>query len=161
MSLTHQKPYICRSKTFIPCNLEHTEDLVKKLNFCSLTFRVLIETFRKMSAEKFCRPLPCGSSAMSLRKFFNICFTRWSKRNNTLLHRWTVKTWEPQLLCIYFWLSWVFVAVRRLSLATVSGGHSVAMHGLLTVPASLVVGRGLPGAPAQQLQDLGSGAQAQ
>ena len=40
-------------------------------------------------------------------------------------------------------------------------GHSVAVCRLLTVPASLVVGCGLPGAPAQQLQDPGSGAQAQ
>ena len=30
---------------------------MKKLDFCSLAFRVFIEAFRKMGAEKFCRPL--------------------------------------------------------------------------------------------------------
>ena len=35
----------------------------------------------------------------------------------------------------YFWLSWVLIAVRRLSL--------VAVHGLLTVVASLAIEHGL------------------
>ena len=39
---------------------------------------------------------------------------------------------------IYFWLHWVFVVARRLSLVAASGGFSVAVRGLLTVVASLV-----------------------
>ena len=39
---------------------------------------------------------------------------------------------------LYFWLRWVFVAVRGLSLVEVSGGHSVAVRGLLITVASLV-----------------------
>ena len=44
---------------------------------------------------------------------------------------------------IYLWLRWVFVAVRRLSLVAASRGYFVAVHGLLTVVASLVVEHGL------------------
>ena len=40
-------------------------------------------------------------------------------------------------LFIYFWLCWVFVAARGLSLVAASGGYAV--HGLLIVVASLVV----------------------
>ena len=43
---------------------------------------------------------------------------------------------------IYFWLSWAFVAVHRLSLVAASGGHSAVVHRLLTV-ASLVAEHGL------------------
>ena len=42
-------------------------------------------------------------------------------------------------LFIYFWLLWVFVAVRGLSLVAVSGGYSfIVVHRLLIVVASLV-----------------------
>ena len=37
----------------------------------------------------------------------------------------------------YFWLLWVFVAVHRLSLVAVSGGHS-SLCGLLIAVASLL-----------------------
>ena len=38
-----------------------------------------------------------------------------------------------------FWLCWVFIAARRLSLVAVSGGYSlVALRGLLIVVASLI-----------------------
>ena len=68
------------------------------------------------------------------------------------------------ILFIYFWLHWVFVSVRGLSLAVASGGHSslrcaglslsrplvaanggysVAVHELLIVVASLVAEHGL------------------
>ena len=41
---------------------------------------------------------------------------------------------------IYFWLRWVFIAACRLSLVAASGGLLfVAVHGLLTAVASLVV----------------------
>ena len=44
----------------------------------------------------------------------------------------------------YFWLRWVFVAARWLSLVVVSGGLLfVAVCGLLIVVASLVAVRGL------------------
>ena len=41
-------------------------------------------------------------------------------------------------LFIYFWLCWVFVAARGLSLVAASGDYSVAVHGLLIAVASLV-----------------------
>ena len=45
------------------------------------------------------------------------------------------------LFVIYFWLCWVFTAVLRLSLVTVSGGCSlVVVHALLIAVASLVAG---------------------
>ena len=47
------------------------------------------------------------------------------------------------ILFIYFWLHWVFIAGRGLSLVAASGGYSVAVGGLLTVVASLVVEHGL------------------
>ena len=47
-------------------------------------------------------------------------------------------------LFIYFWLCWVFVAARGLSLVVVSGGLLfVAVHGLLIAVASLVAEHGL------------------
>ena len=54
----------------------------------------------------------------------------------------------PELLffkkIIYFWLHWVFVVVRGLSLVAVSGGYSfVAVHGLLIAVASFVAEHGL------------------
>ena len=41
---------------------------------------------------------------------------------------------------IYFWLDWVFIAARRLSLAAGRGGYTlfVSVHGFLIVVASLV-----------------------
>ena len=45
---------------------------------------------------------------------------------------------------IYFWLHWVFVAARRLSLAAVSRGLLfIAVRRLLIVVASLVAEHGL------------------
>ena len=41
-------------------------------------------------------------------------------------------------LFIYFWLCWVFVSVRGLSLVVATGGHSIAVRGPLTIVASLV-----------------------
>ena len=42
-----------------------------------------------------------------------------------------------------FWLPWVFIAARRLSLVAVSGGLLfVAMRGLLIAVVSLVAGHG-------------------
>ena len=38
----------------------------------------------------------------------------------------------------FFWLHWVFVAVRVLSLVVASGGYSIVVRGLLIVVASLV-----------------------
>ena len=43
------------------------------------------------------------------------------------------------LLFIYFWLCWVFVSVRGLSLIVASGGPLfIAVRGPLTIAASLV-----------------------
>ena len=43
------------------------------------------------------------------------------------------------LFFIYFWLCWVFVSVRGLSLVAASGGHSSSQcAGLFTIAASLV-----------------------
>ena len=45
---------------------------------------------------------------------------------------------------IYFWLHWVFVAVRGLSLVAMSGGYSfLAVRRLLVAVASLVEEHGL------------------
>ena len=45
---------------------------------------------------------------------------------------------------IYFWLHWVFVAARRLSLVAVSGGLLfIVVRGLLIVVASLAAEHGL------------------
>ena len=41
-------------------------------------------------------------------------------------------------LFIYFWLRWVFLAVRTFSLVSASQGHSGAVQALLTVAASVV-----------------------
>ena len=47
-------------------------------------------------------------------------------------------------LFIYFWLRWVFIAVRGLSLVVASGGLLfVAVRGLLIAVASLVAEHGL------------------
>ena len=47
-------------------------------------------------------------------------------------------------LFIYFWLLWVFVAVRGLSLVAVSGGYSfIVVHRLLIAVSSLVAEHGL------------------
>lgn len=44
-----------------------------------------------------------------------------------------------QIIYIYLWLHWVFVAVLRLSLVTLSRGYSPAVvHRLLVAVASLV-----------------------
>ena len=43
------------------------------------------------------------------------------------------------IIIIIIWLCWLFVAVHGLSLVAVSGGYSVAAHGLLIAVASLVV----------------------
>ena len=49
-----------------------------------------------------------------------------------------------KILFIYFWLCWVFITARGLSLVVASGDSSrVAMHVLLIVLASLVVEDGL------------------
>ena len=40
-------------------------------------------------------------------------------------------------LLIYFWLCWVFIAARGLSLVAVSRGYSVAVHRFLIAVASL------------------------
>ena len=43
-----------------------------------------------------------------------------------------------------FWLCWVFITARGLSLVVASGGYSLAaVHGLLTVATSLVAEHGL------------------
>ena len=46
-------------------------------------------------------------------------------------------------LFLYFWLHWVFVAARGLSLVAASGGYSVVVRVLLITVASLVVEHGL------------------
>ena len=49
-------------------------------------------------------------------------------------------------LFIYFWLRWVFVAARGLSLVAESGSYSLlVMRGLLIVVASVVVEHGRVG----------------
>ena len=45
-------------------------------------------------------------------------------------------------LFIYLWLHWVFVAVRGLSPAAASGGHSAVVCGPLIVVASPVADNG-------------------
>ena len=51
--------------------------------------------------------------------------------------------WVLFFFNFYFWLRWVFVAARGLSLVAASGGYSlVAVSGLLIVVASLVAEHG-------------------
>ena len=42
---------------------------------------------------------------------------------------WIFWFFSFNFICFYLWLSWIFVAMRRLSLVTVSGGYSVARVG--------------------------------
>ena len=73
------------------------------------------------------------------------------------------------ILFIYFWLCWVFVAVRGLSLVAVSGGYSSLRFArfslrwllLLRSTGSRCVGFSSCGTRAQQLWLMGSRAQAQ
>ena len=57
--------------------------------------------------------------------------------------------WSPdakssvEKVFVYFWLQWVFVAVRRLSLVVASRGYSLIVHGLLVAVAFLVAEHGL------------------
>ena len=54
------------------------------------------------------------------------------------------------ILFIYFWLRWVFVAVRRLSLVAASRGYSLLWStGSRHAQASVVVARGLSSCGAQ------------
>ena len=46
-------------------------------------------------------------------------------------------------VCMYFWLPWVFIAARRLSLVLASRGCSLVSHRLLIAVASLVAEHGL------------------
>ena len=43
----------------------------------------------------------------------------------------------------FFWLLWVIIAARGLSLVAMSGGDFVVVHGLLIAVASLVAEHGL------------------
>ena len=52
---------------------------------------------------------------------------------------------------IYFWLCWVFVSVRGLSLVVVSGGHSSSRCAGLSLSWPLLLGAQAPDAQAQQL----------
>ena len=63
---------------------------------------------------------------------------------------WGLTLWESgtpasePTLFFFFWLRWVFVAVRRLSLVAASGGLLfVVVRGLLIAMASLVAEPGL------------------
>ena len=58
-------------------------------------------------------------------------------------HRSTTTSFQPPFF-FFFWLPWVFVVARGLSLVVVSGGYSfVVVRGFLTVVASLVAELGL------------------
>ena len=53
------------------------------------------------------------------------------------------------ILCIYFWLCWVFIAAMGFSLVAASWGYSLVVgSGLLTGVASLVTDHGLSGVQA-------------
>ena len=66
------------------------------------------------------------------------------KKNTRNQQHWvTIFFLNLFILFIYFWLHWVFVAVRRLSLVAASGVCFMAVHGLLTAVASLVAEHGL------------------
>ena len=54
-------------------------------------------------------------------------------------------------LFIYFWLCWVFVSVRGLSLVAASGGHSSSRCAGLSLSWPLLLGAQAPDAQAQQL----------
>ena len=62
----------------------------------------------------------------------------------TLAHAMPIPALCLSLFFVYFWLCLIFIAVCRLSLVAASRGYSlVAVCGLLTVAASLVVEHGL------------------
>ena len=46
--------------------------------------------------------------------------------------------WTFFFAFVYFWLYWVVIAARRLSLAAASRGYSLVVRGLLVVVASLL-----------------------
>ena len=52
-------------------------------------------------------------------------------------------------LFIYFWLYWVFVSVRGLSLVAASGGHSSSRCAGLSLSRPLLLGAQAPDAQAQ------------
>ena len=53
------------------------------------------------------------------------------------------------ILFIYFWLCWVFVSVRGLSLVVASGGHSSSRCAGLSLSRALLLGAQAPDAQAQ------------
>ena len=65
--------------------------------------------------------------------------------NVNALHLGPKKQWHTwPFNQFFFWLHWVFIGTRRLSLVVVSGGYSVAVvHRFLIEVASLVVENGL------------------
>ena len=88
-----------------------------------------------------------------------VCFWNWVVWAVCIF--WELSPCHTQLffkkyVCIYFWLCCIFTAEHGLSLAGVSGGHSlVAMCRLLTEVASLVVEHRLSGSWASAV--LGHG----
>ena len=58
-------------------------------------------------------------------------------------------------LLIYFWLCWVFVSVRGLSVVVASGGHSSSRWAGLSLSWPLLLGAQAPDAQAQQLWLMG------
>ena len=65
---------------------------------------------------------------------YSICSVQWPKESFSFFLRFNF---------IYFWLCWVFVAARGLSLVMVSRGYTVVVLRLLTAVVSLVAEHGL------------------
>ena len=86
---------------------------------------------------------------------FCFIYSRLSDKNNLQV------TFFLNNFLIYFWPCWVFIAPPAFLQLWWTGSTLVAVHRLLKAVASFVAEPGLQGACTQQLQFLGSRAQAQ
>ena len=80
---------------------------------------------------------------------------------NSPLYANTFSFFKFIYLFIYFWLCWVFLAARRLSLVAASGGYSSLRWAGFSLRWLLLLGARALGTWAQQLWLVGSRAQAQ
>ena len=65
------------------------------------------------------------------------------------MNRYTVPHIYLFIYFLNFWLCWVFVSVRGLSLVAASGGHSSSRCAGLSLPRPLLLGAQAPDAQAQ------------
>ena len=147
-------PDVCNHSFF------HTNLRLSVQNFCIARIIVII------SAHAFLSQQTTGS-LKSLNMFYSSLFTQISvdidrnqytpPQNMILWHKdCFVFNIYKFILCIYFWLHWVFVAARSFSSCGERGLLFIAVRGLLTAVASLVAEHALSACELQQLRHTGS-----